>query len=234
MISAERATLYRSDKLVNRFLWEVLPDGAWKNKPCFIVGGGPSLKDFNWHLLKGKRTIGINRAFEKFEPTVMFSMDTRFLKWLLNDKYGSSARDRFLSLRSYRVWLCTYTVKLPDYIYIVKVYRHYRAGLKAFTESLKEGIGHGNNSGYAALNLAACLGGNPIYLLGFDCKFSNGKTHWHDGHPAPQSEKVINGFVRFFEKSASIIKARGIRVINLCPDSALNCFEKKAISEVLH
>jgi len=114
----------------------VLPDGSWKNKPCFIVGGGPSLKDFNWHLLKGKRTIGVNRAFEKFEPTVMFSMDTRFLKWLLNDKYGSAARDRFLSLRSYRVWLCTYTVKLPDYIYIVKVYKHYRAGLRAFTWSL--------------------------------------------------------------------------------------------------
>jgi len=116
MISAERATLFRSDKFVNRWLYEVLPDGAWKNKPCFIVGGGPSLKDFDWHLLKGRRTIGINRAFEKFEPTIMFSMDTRYLKWVLNDKYSSSVRDRFLSLKSYRVWLCTYTVKLPDYI----------------------------------------------------------------------------------------------------------------------
>jgi len=234
MISAEKATLFRSDKFVNRFLWEVLPDGSWKNKPCFIIGGGPSLKDFDWSLLKGKRTIGINRAFEKFEPTIMFSMDMRYLKWVLNDKYGDAVRDRFFSLRSYRVWLCTYTVKLPDYIYIVKVYKHYRAGLRAFTNSLKDGIGHGNNSGYAALNIAACLGANPIYLLGFDCKFNNGRTHWHEGHPVPQSEKVVNDFVRFFEKAAPIIRAMGIKVINLCPESALNCFEKKPISEVLH
>ncbi|GAG00227.1 unnamed protein product, partial [marine sediment metagenome] len=34
-----------------------MPDGAWNGKPCFIVGGGPSLKGFDWTKLNGHRTI---------------------------------------------------------------------------------------------------------------------------------------------------------------------------------
>ncbi len=39
-------------------LWSILPKGSWNARPCFIVGGGPSLKNFNWDLLKGQITIG--------------------------------------------------------------------------------------------------------------------------------------------------------------------------------
>jgi len=52
----------RSKKFSNHFLIEVLPDNSWKDEDCYIIGGGPSLKRFNWSLLKGKKTIGINRV----------------------------------------------------------------------------------------------------------------------------------------------------------------------------
>jgi len=48
-----------SDKPQNKFLWEVLPDGSWKGNPCVVIGGGPSLEEFDWNLLNGRLTIGV-------------------------------------------------------------------------------------------------------------------------------------------------------------------------------
>lgn len=252
---------WSSERYTNRMLDSVLPDGAWKDKPCFIVGGGPSLRDFDWSLLKGYRTIGVNRAFEKHDPTITFSMDTRFLRWILDGKYGLEAKNKFARSKAYKVWLCTYRASLPEEIFIVKVYGNYTKGFKAFNFSMAEGLGHGNNSGYAALNLACCLRANPIYLLGFDMRhkkkreeevqqepenknFFEGRankrrdlsmiTHWHDGHPRPQTQMVLNNFIKYFTRAAPKIEKEGISVVNLCLDSKLGCFPRKNWKEILH
>lgn len=230
----EPKRLFQSSVTINRFFYEVMPDGAWKNKECFIVGGGPSLRGFDWSKLKGRRTIGINRAFEMFEPTIIFSMDTRYLQWIMSDKYGADARRKFELSKAYKCWLLTYKAILPDNIFIIRVHKNYETGYKAFTSSMKQGLGHGHNSGYGALNLACCLRANPIYLLGFDMKHQGSITHWHKGHPRPQPDFVIKNFISYFQHSAWKIKHMGIRVINLCPGSALNCFPKLRIEEVLH
>lgn len=226
---------FRSDSWTNRFLHEVLPDGSWKGKPCYIIGGGPSLKyNFDWNLLKGKRVISVNRAFERMDPTIIFSMDTRYLRWILQDKYGEEVRKKFLKSNAYKCWLVTYRASLPDYIYLLKTWKSYREGFRAFPESMKEGIGHGNNSGYGALNLAVCLKANPIFLLGFDMKHTEEDTHWHDGHPIPQRPKVLQNFNKFFSLLPGKLKELGINVINVTSDSDLNCFPKRTIKEVFH
>jgi len=238
-VRVPKNALFAADRLTNRRLHEVLPDGSWKGRPCVIVGGGPSLRDFDFSLLRGWRTIGINRAFERFEPTIIFSMDTRFLNWLQGGKYdrlpdGRGAYEKFLQARSYKVWLATYTLRLPDGFFIIPVLHNYQHGLRAFGTSLREGIGHGNNSGYAALNLAVCLGADPIYLLGFDCKHSDGQSHWHSGHPLVQREQTVKSFVKYFERAAMLTRHLPNRIVNLGPDSALRCWPKKDWREVLH
>lgn len=233
------ARLYASKQYTNRSISEVLPDNAWKGQPCFVVGGGPSLLNFNWESLKGRRTIGVNRAFEKFDPTIIFSMDTRFLNWLMNGVYatnisdGGASYEKFKESKAYKVWLATYRLSLPEDFFIIKVRLNYDFGKWAFTFTMKDGIGHGDNSGYAALNLAVCLGADPIYLLGFDCKHENGRTHWHKGHPIKQKAETAENFVKFFSKAAALIKPRGINIINLNPDSALNCWPKMPAEEIL-
>lgn len=224
--------------LTNRFFYEVLPDGSWGGKPCIIVGGGPSLRDFNWELLRGWRVIGVNRVYEKFDPTIIFSMDTKFLRWILEGKYGQEATDAFARSKAYKVWLCTYNCKLPEEIFILRVWKTYKQGFSAFPATMREGIGHGNNSGYGALNLAVCLGANPIYLLGFDMRYqSDGKktsTHWHDGHPIPHGPDTVRKFIQYFQLAAIKTKEIGLEVINLNPDSLLPFFPKKPLAEVLH
>jgi len=224
----------KSDKFSNRFLKEVLPDNSWEGKDCYIIGGGPSLENFKWSLLRGKLTIGINRVFEKFDPTIIFSMDTSYLRHILSGYYGQDATHKFNSSKAYKVWLCTYICKLPEDIFIIPVYMNYSKGFKAFPTSMKDGIGHGNNSGYGALNLAVCLGVKRIFLLGFDMKCNKAKTHWHDGYKKLMKPSILINYTGYFNHAAEEIKSKtDVEVINLNPDSALDCFPKKDYRKVL-
>ncbi len=161
-------------------------------------------------------------------------MDTRFLQWIIRGKYGPEAREKFMLSKAYKVWLCTYNCSLPDYCFILKVFKNYQMGFKSFPRSMREGLGHGNNSGFGALNLAVCLQANPIYLIGFDMKHRMQRTHWHDGHPHPQTADKVQGFIKYFQLAAKSSREYGIQVINLNPDSALPFFPKQKLSEVLH
>lgn len=218
----------------NRFAWDVLPDQSWRNQPCFIIGGGESLKHFDWSQLKGKLTIGINRVYENLDPTIIFGQDPHFVRWILMGKYGDEAKKKFMESRAFKVWLLTAIVPLPSYIHILKVWKDYASGKHAFPFSMKEGIGHGCNSGYGALNFAACLGANPIYLLGYDMK----GAHWHSGHPVKhgmqdENEKMAM-FIQNLSYAAQALKEKGIQVTNLNPDSALPWFPKIAPAFILN
>ena len=226
-----------SDKPQNKFLWEVLPDGSWKGNPCVVIGGGPSLEEFNWSLLKGWLTIGVNRVYEWHDPDIIYSMDKRFFKWtVIEEKYGKQAKEKFLNSKALKVWRWTPGRVFPSYIHIVKDFKNYSKAYYAVSPSLKLGIGHGNNSGYGAMNIAVCLGANPIYLLGFDMKESDGKRHFHDGHPKKQPAKVLDNFRASFRKAKPQLEKIGIEVINVVvrnPDqTALKAYPIKTAEEV--
>jgi len=101
------------------------------------------------------------------------------------------------------------------------------------TTSISEGLCHGENSGYAALNLAVCLGASPIYLLGFDGRLApDGRAHHHAEYPDPTTQTVLDKFVGYFNQAAPILAGRGVRVVNLNPDSAIRCFEFGNIDDI--
>ena len=234
MIQDRPPVLFKSPTVTNPLAVDILPQGSWLNKPAFLVGGGPSLDGFNFARLKGHRTIGINLAFYFFEPTIVFSMDTRFLNWITNGTYEAKypgCRERFQTTAAYKIWLLTYTASLPGSIFVAPVFRNYDHGRTHLSWIFRDGLGHGNNSGFGALNLALVLGANPIYLLGFDMKHEKTKTHYHAGHPLPQSPSQVAGFIQPFDRSADEIKKRGIRVVNLNRGSALRSFEFGDIEE---
>ena len=42
----------------------VVPKPKWQGQDAYIIGGGPSLRDFDWELLRGLNTIGCNDAYK--------------------------------------------------------------------------------------------------------------------------------------------------------------------------
>ncbi len=199
----------------------ILKDGAWAGQRCFIVGGGPSLKGFDFGRLRGEKVIAINKAFLDVPfADIMFAMDRNLLGLITSGRLGENYRQAFEAFGGIRLWLDVERSSCPPGIYSIP-----SAGDIGWTKSLKTGLFHGQNSGYGALNLAIVLGANPIYLLGYDCALGpGGEQNYHDGYPAPTNPDVLNIFRRAFEEGADLLQD-GPWIINLNPDSAIRCFE---------
>jgi len=198
-----------------------IQNGDWAGKRCFIVGGGPSLKGFDWSHLDGELSIGINRAIEYYDPTISFSIDSRWHEWTTNGCLGYNAQQRYATFAGNKVQLCADGHKYPEYVQVVYPYPNPRE----ISTNLQLGICHGDNSGTAAINLAICLGATEIYLLGFDCHVKDGpQEHYHDGYPVTQRAKVYSKFIASMNVIAPQC-ADHARVINCNPGSGLQCFD---------
>ena len=97
--------------------------------------------------------------------------------------------------------------------YTIKPYGDLTKDIKILKNTGKGGleleataIKHGNNSGYAAINLAYHLGVKRIVLLGFDMQNIGGKSHFHDGYPTRTTKNDVYGrsMIPLF---ASIVKS---------------------------
>jgi hypothetical protein len=211
-----------------RYLYEVMPDESWKGRRCFIIGGGESLKSFDFSKLKNELVIGVNRAYEKIDCTINFAMDNTFYDWIVKGKLGDKAKRRFDDYKGYKVWLDTVGYDYPKGIFIVK-----KAKPQAVNYNLKDGIRGGTNAGFGALGLAVCLGANPIYLLGFDMKGRDGKSaQWHSGYPEKQGEGVYGAMINDFKKVAQPLMDKEVKVINLNSESELKCFGFQDIEDI--
>jgi len=202
-----------------KYLHDVIQDGVWAGKRCFIVGGGESLKDFDYSQLEGELIIGVNRAFEKIDPSIIIFADSRLWGWIENGSLGPEAQKKFKDTKSLKVAVEANIFPYPQEVLRLKEYK----GL--LSESIIHGVALGGNSGFAAVNLALCLGADEIYLLGFDMHGKAGKqVWWHEGYPEVQEDCVYQGYIDKFNEAAGEMRSRA-RIVNLNRNSALKCFE---------
>ncbi len=204
--------------MANRFLVDEIPDRPWAGQRCWIIGGGESLKGFDFSVLRGENVIAINRAVEVAPfAEVMFSMDSRLYGWYKrrHPEMPTESHDAFAACRGLRVWVAGDGDTFENDVLLVK-----RLGNRGFSMSLRDGIYTGGNSGYAALQLAACLGATTIYLLGYDMTQGN----FHSGYPTSGSDPKTRGWIEGFNKLAPKLAAAGIQVVNMNPASRLRCF----------
>ena len=203
----------------------ILPTNSWAGKTCFIIGGGPSLQDFNWDLISNHLTIGINKAFKSFSPTINYAMDYNFFDLV---QHNTSPEH----IKLHQQWLDYSGIKLfirhkdnlafADGIYYVKELDH-----KAISFDLNAGIYPMNNSGGGALMLALALGCKNIGLLGYDLKVKGDKTHWHEGYSNQKAQNMATNLENYrnkIDEFAPSILEMGINVVNLSSDSNLQKF----------
>lgn len=213
-----------------------LTDGMWAGSSCLIIGGGPSLRGLDWGRVDcaTERTIAVNRAGEGEwgTPDLWLGVDANYWrKEAPQDAIGT------------RVWIDTgdkapwrgVNIILPCAAPPGLPNRH---AAFAWGRSLAEGVGCAGNSGFAALNLAVILGADPIYLLGFDMKGENGVlTHFHSGYrEKPPSDVLCERWRAAFAwaVTAGELDRTRVVVLEVTPgDSALTCFPKQPVSEVL-
>ena len=206
-----REIFLQNNRRVNR----VLRQGAWKGQRCFVIGGGPSVKDFNLSTLEGEHTIGVNMAFRLFFPEIIVATDARLWGWIENNESSKSDKELFDKCKAVKVWSDLGKAPLPEDIVIAPAVCD---GL--VSKDLNNGLYWGTSSGFGALNLALLLGAKEIYLIGFDFY----GARWHAGYPEP-SETGNDYHLQCFREKAEELKAFGSRIINLNPNSKLDMFE---------
>jgi len=189
------------------------------SRPGFIVGGGPSLRGFDFTRLEGLRCMAVNVAFKDVPwAEVAYVGDSRLLDLLAEDKDWAV----FAGSRYTRANKLAKTKKLQP------------ATITGLTEIRRWAGDKGNvvglgNAGLSALNLAEHLGWNPIFLLGFDCagyRKDGRMDNYHDRYPkmwAKPGTSMRLKFTRAFAMVTDDIKAQ---VYNCNPASELECFPK--------
>ena len=92
----------------------------------------------------------------------------------------------------------------------------------------------GNNSGYQAINLAMYSNPKEIILLGYDMKKTDGKHNIIGDHP-PRIKRPADFdlFIDNISTLAPVLDNMRVKVYNCSLDSALTCFDKKELKDVL-
>lgn len=193
------------------------PSQAWRNADAYIIGGGPSLKDFDWSLLEGRNTIGCNSAFRKGSTRCQYC-------FFSDDKWFATYEEE---LKEYAdgggipVTHCEYVSPHLPWV------QHVRRNDNAFANDGSVFFGYGGSSGSGALHLALLLGARRVFLLGFDGKLGPaGEPNWHLHQIEPANPNVYAKF----EEGFDIIARQhhrvfpGSQIYNCNPNSALTAF----------
>jgi len=186
----------------------------WEGQTVCVLGGGPSVRGFNMDLLKSVKTVGCNDAY-KFGPEVVDILLFGDVKW-----YRHHYKE--LSLFPNLVFTNCEKMDLDKGERVLMVPRK-PSGFHI------DALGWNGNTGASAINLALITGARTIVLVGFDMHLdAGGNSNWHPNpldSVKPEHYKRyklgINGCVPDW-----LAHWPGTEIINLNPDSELECFPK--------
>jgi len=211
-----------------------VPEPLWEGADAIIIGGGPSLKGFNWDLLKDEMTIGCNAAYTlgKEVCSVILFGDSSFFKdhQVGLENYGGPVFTNSRRLLGTKIpWLLT----IP----------RQSKGLS------HTALGWNGCTGAGAVNLAFLFGAKRVYLLGFDMMVQykvEGQPlteNWHTLYDKKKARKnpLKKGgspYPRFLSGFEDVVKDwkekfSDREIINVNDDTALRCFPVMSVSEFL-
>jgi hypothetical protein len=196
--------------------------GAWKGEPAYVLGGGPSLKGFDFRKLEGKHSIGVGLALRDyigFEWFLFYHHETiDILKNELSIYQGTIFA---------QYWQEKRLASRENVVYFKNV-----KNADEPTENIEDGLYNGFLCGIAATHLAILSGADPIYLLGMDCGGgTRGDTHYRKDYEEPFAYKESPAKYRSGASHFDKFAPWGDRIVNLSPNSAITTFKKSGWKE---
>jgi hypothetical protein len=211
----------------------------------FIIGGGPSLKNFDFLKLADKDTIVVNKSILHVPfPSYFITVDYTVL--------GKIGIQSFKQVNTTKIFVANFsipTLKEADGVITDTKFNLAYENLTFFDRVIKshksDGIGlsfddfrSGSNSGFCAFQLAVLLGYKKIYLLGIDLDTSNNITHYHGGYGEGVGSFDVKLKDYFMSFKAGLLQLsilrEDIKVFNCSITSALNyILPYKSVEEIL-
>lgn len=134
-----------------------------KGHTAFILGNGPSINENNLLLLEKYFTIGINRIFKIYFPTILFWQDKEITK---------SYYEEICKCPSIKVCrdIYDYSSSFTNYSLNNEFYKFHKTPWHLYGRGCSGGL---------AIQLAYSMGFDSIVLIGCDCKYIDGKTDFY-------------------------------------------------------
>ncbi len=201
----------------------------WRGETVVIAASGPSQRREDVEFARGRaKIVAINNTWEIARwADVLYFCDRSW--WLCEEPgYGQHA------LREYLGLLVTANSQIPE--------AHHAPIIKV-NDALypNSQFGGGGNSAFQAMNIAALWGADRVLLTGVDC-MRPGKHH-HGPHTFNSSpgtkpiaharETTVKTWIKSFGDVAPLLAARGVDVINCTRETALECFPRARLENVL-
>lgn len=177
-----------------------------------VIGGGPSLRDFDLGVIpEDWSIITVNNSYKLIaKPDVVFFADARWYK-----VHREELQHRFRG-RMVTTFAEFQNVPLEE---VPRIARDYKADLgvkdpRPDPTRNPSGLAlAGRDSGTMAVNLAYLLGAKNIVLFGFDMQFDGERSHWHGGHIWPTTEaRYQNQFAPILVRMCRELSSRSVRV----------------------
>lgn len=185
----------------------------WPGETVVCVGTGPSLTQADVDACRGRaRVIVVNDAY-RLAPwaDLLYAADDKWWAW-------HKGAPGFAGLK-----------------YTIAPCRHAWPGLQVLRnsgqhglESNPSGLRTGYNSGYQAINLAVHLGASRVLLLGYDMA----GDHYFGSHP-DRTRPPFAPCLKAFATLPDPLRAAGVEVVNCSRHTALTCFPRQPLREVL-
>lgn len=194
----------------------------WPGETVVCLGSGPSLTPADVDLCRGRaRVIAVNDTFTLAPwADVLYACDA---SWWLSHPAANSFAGQKWSL-DHHSW-ADYRARFPDVQHLANTGP---SGL----ELDPSGLRNGRNSGYQAINLAVHFGASRIVLLGYDMQApADRPAHFFGDHRAPRPP--FNIFLPHFPTLVAPLQALGVELVNATRETALTCFSRAAITDVL-
>lgn len=222
-----------------------------KNDRCFILATGPSiskLESYQIDLLKKELVLAVNSFYkieltESITPDYYVLLDDLYWKdwsYVFSDiekKYNSKAPVFITDFRS-KPFLKRYNKKLNSIFLYAKKYP-----VNYIDSDLSKNMFIGMNVVATSILSAIYFGVKEIYLIGADYNAfcSQGKGHaYDDDDELSQSNYNLSFYLKFYAIGtefhyliAKYARKKGVKIINLNPDSLLDAYPKMPLNEIL-
>lgn len=205
-----------------------------EGETAVCIASGPSLSDDDVQYVRDIKAAGKCRIFvcnnnylKVPEADVLFFCDKSFWLWHV-------LKPEFQAFKGPKITLSN-EIGQPD-ILVMKT--GMQDGISFHPDMLRTG----GNSGYMQVNLAFLYGCKRVILLGYEMapkiiKKDDGteeiKTHWFGDHPQKTPPSFFGSVAPHFETMVPDLHAHNLEVINCSVPSAIECFPKKPLREIL-
>lgn len=229
------------DAPIDRF---AVIDPVWQGRTVVCIASGPSVTFDQLELVRAARErdeirVAVVNDMYLVAPwaDLHYFADAKWWKWHtegLAKKWpwasfnAEQVRKAFESFAGQKVSIFNTGMAIAD----AKVFMLHNYGSDKLSEK-PNGIHTGSNSGYQVMNVVTLAGAKRILLVGYDMRFTNGRSHSHNGHPHKMPENSYRDFAKTFATMQPQLAKLGVEVLNCTPGSAITCFPKGDLASLL-